>query len=427
MFSILSFANPGERSPSGNGAKHNLLKAAFKGDLPQFKRLLNELHLKDRSPATIASIKDGNGLTALHTAASGGGNQICKYLVEDLKIDVNLTDKSGLTPLHYASKFDRFHIAKYLLKNGANPNAMNDVGRISLHFAAESGSKKLVKLLMSKGADLNAVADCGTPLLAAAFHGNKDCVEILLDSCVDPNFVSRDMLSPLTVSVGGESIECVKLLLKAGADPNLCPPNGMTPLGFAASKGLTEIVKCLLNSGADPNAISSLSGVKPIEEAAANYNREVVMILLPVTSPIPTVSDWSYAGIMRHVNSKEINEEIKQQMKDDVMFSKSKAEELLNRKDYYGAIACYTKLISADPADAEALANRSLCWAQLETGDAALEDALHCIKLRPDWEKGYFRAGMAWMLLRDFEKAADIFYDGWKLDLLDKELERAFW
>lgn len=51
-----------------------------------------------------------------------------------------MRDFTGLTPLHYASKFDRFHIVKYLLKNGANPKAMNDVGRTSLHFAAESGN-----------------------------------------------------------------------------------------------------------------------------------------------------------------------------------------------------------------------------------------------------------------------------------------------
>ncbi|GKU86423.1 hypothetical protein SLEP1_g952 [Rubroshorea leprosula] len=85
------------------------------------------------------------------------------------------------------------------------------------------------------------------------------------------------------------------------------------------------------------------------------------------------------------------------------------------------------QVIDAFPTNADALSSRSFCWAQLETGDGALEDALSCIRLRPDWPEAYYRAGVAWMLLEDFEKAADAFYDGWKLNLEDEELERAFW
>ncbi|GKU86422.1 hypothetical protein SLEP1_g951 [Rubroshorea leprosula] len=244
-----------------------------------------------------------------------------------------------------------------------------------------------------------------------------------LSATLYPNVIACHIFSPLTMSVEAGSIECVKLLLKAGADPNLSAPMGMAPLGSAAAKGLTEIIKCLLNAGADPNA------------------NEAVMILLPVTSPIPTISDWSYAGIMSHVHSEKGQEEVetlefpvlamflqkKRRLKEDILFLKSKGEELINAGDYLGAIYPYSKVIDAFPTDADAPSSRSFCWAQLETGDGALEDALSCIRLRPYWPEAYYRAGVAWMLLEDFEKAADAFYDGWKLNLEDEELERAFW
>ena len=36
---------------------------------------------------------------------------------------------------------------------------------------------------------------------------------------------------------------------------------------------------------------------------------------------------------------------------------------------------------------------------RLGVGDEALSDAEACIRLRPDWAKGYYRQGMAYRLL----------------------------
>ncbi|GLU07646.1 hypothetical protein SLE2022_245970 [Rubroshorea leprosula] len=416
--------------PPGDRVERNLLNAAFKGNLPRFKRLLKQLDVKDGLAETISSIRDEHGRNCFHAAAAGGGIDVCKYLLEDVKLDIECTSLNlGQTPLHYAIKFNCYRSAAYLLQNGANPNATPSDGFTPLHIAAANvaGSKKLTKLLISKGANPNAVGDFETPLMIAASHGNKDCLEVLLDNHADPNFISCLGFSPLTTSIVVESIECVKLLLKAGADPNLKGPMKVSPLGCAAVKGLPEIIKCLLTAGADPNDNDTLSGILPVEEAALNHNHEAVMILLPVTTPIPTVSHWSYAGILRHLHSEESQEERRKPMNKDLLFSKSKGEELMNAKDYCGAIYPYTKVIDAYPDDADALSNRSFCWAQLGTGDEALEDALSCIRLRPNWPKAYYRAGVAWMLLKDFKKAADAFYDGWKLDLEDNELEYSFW
>ncbi|GKU86430.1 hypothetical protein SLEP1_g957 [Rubroshorea leprosula] len=181
--------------PLGKGEEpYRLFHAAYFGDLPLVKRLLNLLDAKDGLPEAIASIKDDDGATLLHVAAAGGQTKVCKYLVEEVKVDVDLREELdqksfgslGESPLHYASKCGHYRTAVYLLKKGANPNAAHAViGLTPLHCAVSGGSKKLLKLLISKGANLNAVADCGTPLHLAAGCGNEDCVEVLLDNHAD--------------------------------------------------------------------------------------------------------------------------------------------------------------------------------------------------------------------------------------------------
>lgn len=46
-------------------------------------------------------------------------------------------------------------------------------------------------------------------------------------------------------------------------------------------------------------------GLKPIQVAAWRNNREVVELLLPLTSPIPGVSNWNVDGIMEHMKESE--------------------------------------------------------------------------------------------------------------------------
>lgn len=46
--------------------------------------------------ATVASVKDGKERGALSFAATEGQLKMCKYLVEELKIDVNDRDKEGI-------------------------------------------------------------------------------------------------------------------------------------------------------------------------------------------------------------------------------------------------------------------------------------------------------------------------------------------
>lgn len=44
---------------------------------------------------TVADIKDANQRGALHFAAREGKTDVCKYLLEELKLDVNTQDEDG--------------------------------------------------------------------------------------------------------------------------------------------------------------------------------------------------------------------------------------------------------------------------------------------------------------------------------------------
>lgn len=50
---------------------------------------------------TVADAKDEKGRGALHFAAAKGKIEVCKYLLEGLKLDVDLKDVEGIPAFSY--------------------------------------------------------------------------------------------------------------------------------------------------------------------------------------------------------------------------------------------------------------------------------------------------------------------------------------
>ncbi|KAL4426110.1 hypothetical protein ABPG77_002696 [Micractinium sp. CCAP 211/92] len=59
------------------------------------------------------------------------------------------------------------------------------------------------------------------------------------------------------------------------------------------------------------------------------------------------------------------------------------------------AAALYTQGLKADPTNAVLYSNRSAALLALAKTTKAVADAEECIRLRPDWDKGYFRKAAA--------------------------------
>ncbi|KAF9598643.1 hypothetical protein IFM89_029893 [Coptis chinensis] len=85
-----------------------------------------------------------------------------------------------------------------------------------------------------------------------------------------------------------------------------------------------------------------------------------------------------------------------------------------------------TQAILKDPLNATLLSNRGLCYARQKNGNRALEDAMTCVMLKPDWPKAHYRAGVAWSILEKFDAAALEFAAAPQLDPGNQDLRNAF-
>ncbi|CAM0871169.1 unnamed protein product [Alopecurus aequalis] len=403
------------------------LIAAHRGNVGRLKGIAKSLDTDGKRgvSATVAATSY-RGMNALHAAVGGLGKlAVCRYLVDQVGMDVNMwdTSPSKKTPLEHAVSGGNLPAVRFLLDHGADLHQENEEGATVLHVAAMKGKCEIVKLLLSKGADVNGISEEGTPLHLAAIKGHESTVEVLLQHHADVNNILPSCLAtPLDVAVFAANTACVKLLIQAGANVN----DVNNSLARSASEGLTEIAKCLLEHGANPN-LPDECGRLPIELAAVYGTREGVELLLPITSPIPDVADWSVDGVISHAKLESM------QLMDDnaVKMRKSdlkrQADQAFEEQDYTNASVLYTKVLRADPSDRKVLANRSRCWLRLGDGQKALEDAIKCKRSNESWAEAHHRQGEAHMLLKEYEKACEVLTRGLELDPENDEMDKLFW
>lgn len=67
-------------------------------------------------------------------------------------IGVNTRDCSGDQPIHHATIMGEYNFVRELLDNGADSNAIGEMGKTPLHYAASFGLLEIVKLLLQHGA-----------------------------------------------------------------------------------------------------------------------------------------------------------------------------------------------------------------------------------------------------------------------------------
>ncbi|RCV41741.1 hypothetical protein SETIT_9G160400v2 [Setaria italica] len=406
-----------------------LLVAAHHGNVRRLKEIAKRMDVNGKGVSSMLRRTAYEGMNALHAAAGGKGMlPICRYLVEEVKMDVNKRDTftgKKMTPLQHAVFGGNLPVVRYLLDHGADLHQEGDLechGKFTaLHTAAEKGRCAIAKFLLSRGAYVDGKSCHVTPVHLAVFGGHDSTLKILLDHNADPN-KGADLSTPLDMALRTPSLSCLKLLIQAGAEVN----GFRNPLAAAAQEGLTEAIKCLLEAGADPNT-PDVFGRIPIELAAVYGTSEDVEILFPFTSPIPTVTNWSVDGIINHMKLE------RKQLEDENFVEARKSElkkqgdDAFRKQDYINASAFYTQAMRVDRYDAGLFSNRSLCWLRIGDGRRALRDATWCNILRPKWVKAYFQKAQALMLLKDYEQACNTLATGLELDPLNDEADKLYW
>ncbi|KAN0124433.1 hypothetical protein V8E52_002082 [Russula decolorans] len=127
----------------------------------------------------------------LYYASLCGFRALTEHLIAAHSPDINSRGGSHTTALHAASVNGHLQVASLLLRNGADPDSRDHVGRVPLHRVSQGGqlviaksSLEIARLLVNSGADVNVTDDEGrAPLHAAAARsGYRDIAELLLGS-----------------------------------------------------------------------------------------------------------------------------------------------------------------------------------------------------------------------------------------------------
>lgn len=112
---------------------------------------------------------------------------------------------------------------------------------------------------------------------------------------------------------------------------------------------------------------------------------------------------------------------------------KDQGNEEFKKENYLKAAALYAQAVKEDPQNAVLYSNKSAALLKLKKVTKALEDAETCIKLKPDWDKGYFRKGAVLEemgklaeALKEYEHSLQLSPDNRELSLKIRSLTKLF-
>ncbi|AGA33641.1 Ankyrin [Thioalkalivibrio nitratireducens DSM 14787] len=89
--------------------------------------------------------RDGQGLTPLHLAATGGHEAVAKVLL-DAGADINASTEDGVTPLHLAARHGAPALAATLIARGADTSAPDAAGRPPVDWARDDAMARSIRM-----------------------------------------------------------------------------------------------------------------------------------------------------------------------------------------------------------------------------------------------------------------------------------------
>ncbi len=157
----------------------------MRGDLERVRTLVKQ--------GVDVNAAQGDGMTALHWAASRGNAQLAELLIEADANTRAVTRIGAYTPLHVASRSGSAAVLKALLEAGADASAKTTAGITPLHLGALAGDPDVISALLDRGADVNVKEPAWgqTPLMLAAVQNRVDAITLLLKRGADPSIIAK--------------------------------------------------------------------------------------------------------------------------------------------------------------------------------------------------------------------------------------------
>lgn len=158
--------------------------------------------------------RDGNGLTALHLAASRYEGIVRLLVKKQSDIDVP-TGREQQTALIIAARAGLRDIVALLLDNDAGIDVPDGYQYTALHYAAMEGAEDVARELLERGADIKKQGNGKrTPLHCAASRGHLGVVQLLLRKGADLGTADGKGKTPLTLAKEENRKDVVDFLLR---------------------------------------------------------------------------------------------------------------------------------------------------------------------------------------------------------------------
>ncbi|MFM9865353.1 MAG: ankyrin repeat domain-containing protein [Micropepsaceae bacterium] len=232
------------RGSYGMSGRTVLMAAAAAGNpdiverVLQFDKALDRAD-RERNLAIHYAVRGHVGLPSRFAAGVDQRLKVVSLLIAaGAKVDARGEHNS--TALMHASW--RPDIAELLLKNGADPDARDSLGRPPL---MRWPTLETVKVLLKYGADVRAKGYRGETVLNS--NAPVDAVPLLVAAGADVSTANDDGRTPLMLTT--RNAVATRLLVAKGADVNARDRFGRTALMLCP---VPEVAKILLEAGADP-------------------------------------------------------------------------------------------------------------------------------------------------------------------------------
>jgi ankyrin repeat protein/predicted DNA-binding WGR domain protein len=215
------------------------------------------------------------GYSLLHDACACRSLPIYNFLIEEYKINTNVTSVYGESEIlcfvrKRPDSAKNAEILTYLINKGLNLNISDYQKKTALLVAVELGKELFVKTLLEHKAFVDAQDINGNyPLLKAVINKNLKLVELLIKWNANPNLVDENGRNSMHWAVNlsnadaDASNEIENALVNSGGDLNLVDGRGRVPLHYAFIKI------------GDPFATSNIDPIETVSNILSRKNIKV--------------------------------------------------------------------------------------------------------------------------------------------------------